>query len=328
MCRILMSDKRGLEKLGKEYMKGFLDVLEKSCGGHGNGYLFITEKQIIGCDKGMKLSNQEIVDRLYGELPDWFIYHTRVASKGSIKDSNCHPYVAPDLSEALCMNGTMSDFGAISKHFDITDTEMLFNMKVASGLTADKLVGLSPRFMGIENGKVYAVNNGYAQSLEYDDNECIIIASEFPKDYKDNKTMKNDWCWYEGMKLEEEPKKVTYLNSSVKNYSGSYYGGYKNYHWNVNDYDSYIYGGNTVVDEPLFVIDNLTDLKEIAKDAKGMLEVGLSKKYIEKSLMYDYDIDDIKNIKITEKGVTKKYSIKIEKDSILIQNAGKTVYSC
>ena len=46
MCRILISDKKGLMKLGKDKMLEFLDVLEKSCGGHGNGVLFIDNGQV------------------------------------------------------------------------------------------------------------------------------------------------------------------------------------------------------------------------------------------------------------------------------------------
>ena len=317
MCRLLMSDNRGLKKLGKEYMKGFLDVLEKSCGGHGNGYLFIKDGQIIGYDKGVKLSNEEIVERVYSEEVDWFIYHTRVASKGSIKDENCHPYVSADLTQGLVMNGTMSDFGAIASHSDITDTEMLFRMKLASGIPADNLVGLSPRFLGIENGKVYAVNNSVAQALHYDDNECIIIASEFPKDYVGDKTMKVDYCWHEGETIEER-KVVVYTNSNTgwwdrcNSYYNSYYN-YRNYLHDTND------------DVSSDVVETLEDLKDVAHDAKSMLTTGLSTDYIKKSIAYDWSLNDLKNIKLKDK---KNYMLVIKEKAVEILQGKKVVYTC
>lgn len=317
MCRLLMSDNRGLKKLGKEYMKGFLDVLEKSCGGHGNGYLFIKDGQIIGYDKGVKLSNEEIVERVYSEEVDWFIYHTRVASKGSIKDENCHPYVSADLTQGLVMNGTMSDFGAIANHSDITDTEMLFRMKLASGIPADNLVGLSPRFLGIENGKVYAVNNSVAQALHYDDNECIIIASEFPKDYVGDKTMKVDYCWHEGEDIEER-KVVVYTNNNTGWWDrcNSYYNSYYNYR-------NYLYDTNNDVSSD--VVETLEDLKDVAHDAKSMLTTGLSTDYIKKSIAYDWSLNDLKNIKLKDK---KNYMLVIKEKAVEILQGKKVVYTC
>ena len=318
MCRLLMSDNRGLKKLGKEYMKGFLDVLEKSCGGHGNGYLFIKDGQIIGYDKGVKLSNEEIVERVYSEEVDWFIYHTRIASKGSIKDENCHPYVSADLTQGLAMNGTMSDFGAIANHSDITDTEMLFKMKLASGLPADNLVGLSPRFLGIENGKVYAVNNSVAQALHYDDNECIIIASEFPKGYVGDKTMKVDYCWHEGEAIEE--RKVTiYTNNNTAWWDRCYY-----------DYGIYSGRGRSYVfdtddDISSDIVETLEDLKDVAHDAKSMLTTGLSTDYIKKSITYDWSLKDLKNIKLKDK---KSYMLIIKEKAVEILHGKKVVYTC
>lgn len=230
MCRILTSDLRGLNKVGKNYMKSFLDTLETSCGGHSNGYLAIKNGEIIEFKKSCTLTNQEIVDDIYNIMPDWFIYHTRIASKGSIKDSNAHPYVNEDKTFGLCMNGTMSDFGAISTKMDITDTELLFRMMDKLDLPPEYLVDLSPRFMGIKNGKVFASNGDSHDPLQFDDENCIIIASEFPIDYPYNsKTMKKSSCWNEGETIEEETVKVYSYNRYLQNYYNDDYSWWYDY---------------------------------------------------------------------------------------------------
>ena len=328
MCRILISDKKGLMKLGKEKMLEFLDVLEKSCGGHGNGVLFIDNGQVTTYDKGLALTNQKIVDTLYideNNLPDWFIYHTRIASKGSVKDSNCHPYINEDRNFALCMNGTMSDFGAISTKMDITDTELLFRMMDKLDLPPEHLTSLTPRFMGIKNGKVFASNGNSHDPLQYDNEDCTIIASEFPIDYPyTTKIMKKSSCWNEGEEIEEEPIKIYNHGSYLSNYYNdmSWWYDYKakqdkeeKVDVKKNTEDS----GNEV-DEEVEEIYHEYDLLDCVDYGREMLSWGMTEKDIEDELKLNIggSLDKLK----TKNGY---YEIKIGKNDVFLLNDTKEV---
>ena len=224
MCRLLTCNREYLESKTKEEMKEFLDVLEKSMGGNGNGILFIKDGEIVLYEKGTNLTNEVITRIIYecGEFPDWFMYHTRVASVGSVKDSNCHPYVNKDKSFALMMNGTDRSFGAIGELEDKTDTEVIFDIIDKMNYDVSFLKNLSPRFMGFKNNKVF-VTNPSSMGLKYQNIDgAICIASEFPLKYKDVKSLKNNCYWEEGQELKEEPVRV------VRNYANSFYG-YGNY---------------------------------------------------------------------------------------------------
>lgn len=231
MCRLLTCNREYLESKTKEEMKEFLDVLEKSCGGHGNGILFIKDGEIELFAKGTELTNQDIVDMLYcdrGYFPDWFMYHTRVASVSSVKDSNCHPYVNKDKSFALMMNGTDRSFGAIGELEDKTDTEIIFNIFNTMNYDVAALKNLSPRFMGFKNNKVF-VTNPSSMGLKYQNIDgAICIASEFPLKYKDVKSLKNNYYWEEGQELKEEPVRVVRSYANVNSFYGydnyGYYG--------------------------------------------------------------------------------------------------------
>lgn len=238
MCRLGMFDKRFMEVKGKEFMLEFLNQLEKSCGGHGNGILFIDNGNVSLEFKALDFKNDTIVEMLYDNkngLPDWFLYHTRVASKGSIKDENCHPYINEDKSFALMMNGTVGDFGAFGKYMgDITDTEVIFKVLDKFDVNLEVLTELSPRFIGFKNGKVFATNPSGYGGLVYTDEDGICIASEEPQ--KESwKRLKKYSVWYEGDELQEEPLVVTqplytsYYNSPLSK---------KEYWWDYVDEDA------------------------------------------------------------------------------------------
>lgn len=319
MCRLLTSDLRGLNKLGKNKMKDFLDVLEKSCGGHSNGYLAIVDGIIVRYEKSCTLTNQDIVDDIYRLMPDWFIYHTRIASKGSIKDSNAHPYINEDKSFSLCMNGTMSDFGAISTKMDITDTDLLFRMMDKLDLPPDFLVDLTPRFMGIKNRRVFATNGSSSDLLEFDDDNCTIIASEFPLDYPHKtKTMKKSSCWWEGEEIKEEPVRAY---NSYKGYLG--YGGYSSsYDWYA-DYkakQNLMKQVEEVVEKEEDEIFYEYDLLDWVDYGNELFRMGSKKSDVVKELKENIK-HDLSKLKTTNG----YYEIKISKKTVSLLNDTKEV---
>ena len=225
MCRLFMCDKKFLMTEGVNKIINALDRLEKECGGDGNGYDIVKNGEVVEHAKGKELTNIEIVLNLYDDIEferlkdiDWLIYHTRVASAGSIKDENCHPYVDIDNNFVLAMNGTELTFSDLAEDFDCTDTEMIFNMINKCNYDSSILRHLSPKFIGLQNGKVYATNpDTYYGGLQFiQDERGTCIASSFDVSYHANK-MKAEYSWKEGEVIE----KYTYSYGSYNSYNGN-----------------------------------------------------------------------------------------------------------
>jgi predicted glutamine amidotransferase len=223
MCRILLCNYEGFVKLEEIYgVEKMLYFLERNCGGHGNGYMVIKDKKIKNIDKGVKLTNHKIYSKVSGKPMDYFIYHTRVSSAGSVSNKNCHPFWNKKKSFALCMNGTERSMADIGRNLDKTDTEIIFDMVNRSIIPLKALGFLNANYMGFRNGKVFVVNNNRFNCLEvYQDGNAFVIASTFPKDFPvDTKDMELT-TWYEG---EDIPiREPINFQSNFDNNSNFYY---------------------------------------------------------------------------------------------------------
>src|SRR3990167_3896943 len=104
MCRIALWPVGTAIEFGEERLKAFLKQLQCSLGGHGNGIGWWegTEPHVV---KGVKMTTDECaqtildVNRKYRVL-----FHTRLASRGSISEENCHPFLYGNW--ITCHNGT------------------------------------------------------------------------------------------------------------------------------------------------------------------------------------------------------------------------------
>lgn len=341
MCRLFMCDKKFLMTEGVNKIINALDRLEKECGGDGNGYALVKDGKVVEHAKGKELTNIEIVLNLYDDIEkeslkdiDWLIYHTRVASAGSIKDENCHPYVDIDNNFVLAMNGTELTFSDLAEDFDCTDTEMIFNMINKCNYDSSILRHLSPKFIGLQNGKVYATNpDTYYGGLQFiQDERGTCIASSFDVSYHAKK-MKTSYSWKEGEVIEKD----TYSYGSYDSYRGS--NKYMNY---VTDDYQWYYDYKIKQDRQDKVASTALDLikeeeekdrvpfeeynsyertynevREVVKIAERMLEYGLSVKeteaYINKEIglmptLVSYDYKELAEliIEVDDYGVTVK----------------------
>jgi hypothetical protein len=177
-------------------IKSFLDHLEWAMGGHGNGISLLKNGKIVYLKKGVKYSNKEIVDKLQNTDYDWCVYHTRVASVGSISDSNCHPFRFRNT--VLAMNGTESGYKALAERLNVTDSEtVLLTAKKFKLPLIDTLTKLSSVFMGFDNGTPYvAVGGGYFKDLEVIyEGDAIVFASEFPDRVTSYTPVKFPFSW-------------------------------------------------------------------------------------------------------------------------------------
>lgn len=222
MCRLALLNKDGvLEMENKHGLLKFLDYLEKANGGQGNGFTLFKDGKIVDFKKGVKLSNGEILEALYGVEFDWFLYHTRIVSKGNVCDEQCHPFVSPKEDFALAMNGTESHFGEIGKLMGTSDTDALFRIYHAFNMDVETLKSLDSRFMGFKKGKgkkgkVFFTNSAqYYSSLELmttkKGSKAIVVASSFPVLIESEK-IESSYYWEEGKKIKTSAIKYTKYN--------------------------------------------------------------------------------------------------------------------
>jgi predicted glutamine amidotransferase len=179
MCRLAMMNNKGIRYIEENYgLENLFDYLERQLGGHGNGICFIYNDGSYFIRKGVELTNAEIAEEVLMKIKHikWIIYHTRLASVGSINDRNCHPF--SNNGRVMAMNGTERNYSVVNK--SLTDTENI--LLTTKNITKDTREYHSV-FLGYENGKVFA-NKNYG-SLEYIpcENGGRVFASTFPMEY-------------------------------------------------------------------------------------------------------------------------------------------------
>lgn len=221
-----MLNKKGFKNMEESFgVKLFFDFLEKAMGGQGNGYLFVKSGKIVGYDKGVKLSNEEIVNIANTTDFDWLLYHTRVVSKGNVCDEQCHPFVSPDNNLAIAMNGTESHFGEIGKLMGTSDTDALFRVYHSLDIDVSTLKTLDSRFMGFKKvkgskGKMFFTNpTAYYSSLELMTTNAkdkgIVVASCFPASVKSSK-IESGYYWEEGSEIKTNSLKYTKYEPKIR----------------------------------------------------------------------------------------------------------------
>ena len=183
MCRLALMNKAGADFIEKTYgLTAFLTYLETRMGGHGNGYALVKDGKCVDLRKGVNLTNKTIAKAVKKTDFDWFIYHTRLASCGTIADRNCHPFQHPLTGDILAANGTERDIVLYNRdnHIDRTDTEtLLLDFLRDDEFFADTGICWST-LVGIHKGKAFARKNlGSLYKLALTPN-IIALASEFP----------------------------------------------------------------------------------------------------------------------------------------------------
>ncbi len=235
MCRLALMNNAGIKYIEQTIgLVNFFDYLEKSLGGHGNGYCMIlnNNKRII--KKGVTLRNEVIKSDINNNINNinWLMYHTRLASMGTINNSNCHPF-KDNQGNVLMMNGTepgVKNFIEDNK----TDTETILNicndLNISLIQTTKKMTSV---FIGCDGGKVFVNKNNGSLKFLTDTNNEIIFASDFPATiYNYNNIYIAPGSWVEGEKINIEIlKKDEYNKTKNKSYTE-----YKNYKFSEWDF--------------------------------------------------------------------------------------------
>jgi len=114
MCRImyLQNPKKVIKNVGKDWMIEFLEYLENVNGGHGNGVgglVKTNSKKKFKIKKGLGLSHKDAVEfMINNNFVNGVMWHTRMASSGSIDSKHNHPHTDLDHIVMLVHNGHIS----------------------------------------------------------------------------------------------------------------------------------------------------------------------------------------------------------------------------
>ena len=121
MCRLAYLNNRAIEALDTEEIAEFFKVLELSQGGHGNGIGGVVDGEFVVV-KGVKKSAEELA-RIVKDTPwdNGVIFHTRLASTGTVSDELCHPFVSLDGAILLAHNGHFSDYSTMLRLLKMID---------------------------------------------------------------------------------------------------------------------------------------------------------------------------------------------------------------
>lgn len=226
MCRLFISNRAGLDRLGSQGLENLFEILEASMGGHGNGVAYI-KKERLYLKKGTKLTVRKAAKLAFESGVEWFIFHTRWASVGDISNSNCHPFQHGKIVAA--MNGTEIGLKSLARAMgDITDTEasIISIASTSAGLHPKEIVRrfneLDSVFIGFikwENGYTpfASVGSPMGDLQVYQDGDAIIMASELPlKDVTKVKDALEGFYWAGGPVPEENLIKVDRVSGRKK----------------------------------------------------------------------------------------------------------------
>lgn len=227
MCRLIMFNKKGFDLIEERIgAKKLFDILEQANGGHGNGIAYMSANGAVEIIKGVKYDNElvynDIKELLNTSEMKWCIYHTRIASLGSVTDENCHPYQSGNM--VLAMNGTERGFSLIANSLGITDSEaVLRTMEKLEINYENVLPELSSNFLGFDGKQAFATspNTDWKSYDCVNHDGAIIISSQLPKEFDDivgRPDSKERWYWNETMelKLKKKPAPKAYVYTNQK----------------------------------------------------------------------------------------------------------------
>lgn len=211
MCRQVVGNKKGYLTIDKEYggLEHYLSWLVFERGGNGNGIVFVKDNRIIKFKKDINLSIEEIAEDLRNTDYDYALFHTRLASVGSVCRSNVHHFVfSPDF--ALAMNGgeNCNDLGKNYKRPDMTDAELIARTLFESKENPKDFLHQHTKrsaFTGIYKGKPFVYTQNKDIMMLFQKGDAFLFSSDFPWTYygKNIYTIDFDknFYWEEGMKL-------------------------------------------------------------------------------------------------------------------------------
>lgn len=207
MCRIFMANHEGVNELretlksipGCSTIEDYLAALELRDGGHGNGYATFKDGKLDKLEKGVDLGVSAIAHVMESDLYDWFLFHTREASAGSISDKNCHPYHIQGKKEIIAaVNGNEKEVSRLAGIKGVTDSAFILEMISEMEMPLfESLQVFESNFFGFYDGKPF-VKKGNRDMLKWEKDKGIVFASDLPFGMKDLYRPDEDYFWFDG----------------------------------------------------------------------------------------------------------------------------------
>ena len=225
MCRQVVGNKKGYLLIDKDYggLEHFLSWLVFERGGSGNGIIFIKNNRIFKFKKNTGLSIEEIANDLRTTDYDYALFHTRLATVGSVCRSNVHPFVfSPEF--ALAMNGgeNCNDLDVKDKRLDMTDAELIAKVMFETGKHPKEFLDQhtsKSAYTGVYQGKPFVYTQNNEIMMMFKKGDAFLFSSDFPWQYygKNIYTFDtNDFLYWEaGMELPTNIKETFNANELV-----------------------------------------------------------------------------------------------------------------
>lgn len=165
----------GVERI--EYLFYWLNARQ---GGDGMGVASMNPFGKTRVHKGLDMGPNEAAHWVYNRMmkgDNYFVFHCRMATTGSVNSRNCHPFKHGDL--VLAHNGVCSEFGGID---DRTDSEGVALTLQRTGLPTEFLDDVSGVFVGFRAGRPFVVKGQTYSNLELavGDDGAFLFASSMP----------------------------------------------------------------------------------------------------------------------------------------------------
>ncbi len=211
MCRQVVGNKKGYITIDKEYgcLEHYLSWLVFERGGSGNGIVFVKDKRIIKFKKDIDLSIEEIADDLRKIDYDYALFHTRLATVGSVCNSNVHHFVfSPQFAFAMNGSENCSNLDQSDKRPDMTDAELIGRKMFESNEHPKEFLEkhtIGGAYTGLYNGKPFVFTHNKDIMMLFKKDDAFLFSSDFPWNYYGKNIytfdFKNSLYWEEGMKL-------------------------------------------------------------------------------------------------------------------------------
>jgi len=203
-----MANYQGIMKL-KEALKAipgcsnlekYLADLELRDGGHGNGYATFKGGKLKNLRKGVDLQVSEIARVMETEEYDWFLFHTREASTGTISDKNCHPYhIKGKVEITAAVNGNESTISPLALLMETTDSDFILRMISEMEMPLfETLQVFEANFFGFYEGKPF-IKKGNRDMLKWEKDGGIVFASDLPFGMTDLFSPEENYFWFDGV---------------------------------------------------------------------------------------------------------------------------------